>query len=297
MGTQIAGIFPALLTPLKGDGSINYAAIEKLLDRVYGAGVDGVYVCGSTGEGVLLREEDRRAIVETVVRNSTAGKHVIVHVGAQSADVSERLARHAEQVHASAVSCIRPCGATYEGMLACYQRVALSTDLPFFAYYFPARAGETLDVDQLTRVCEIPGVSGLKYTDYDLYTMSLLVRAGYQVFNGRDEVLAAGLLMGACGGIGSIYNLVPELFVDLRRQAATGKWCEAREIQDRINDLLRVLLRFPFLAALKQVLTWEGIECGGVVATGAGLTASRLTEAQQAELRESIAALGMFAAV
>jgi N-acetylneuraminate lyase len=291
MGTQIAGIFPALVTPLQGDGSINHAAIEKLLDRVYSAGVDGVYVCGSTGEGVLLRGDDRRAIAETVVRNSPAGKHVIVHVGAETPDTSERLARHAEQVHASAVSCIRPSGVTYEGMLACYQRVALSTDLPFFAYYFPASTGETLDVDQLTRVCEIPGVSGLKYTDYDLYTMSLLVRAGYQVFNGRDEVLAAGLLMGACGGIGSIYNLVPELFVELRRQAATGNWREARETQDRINDLIRVLLRFPFLAALKQVLTWEGIACGGVV-SGAGLMA-----AQQAELRESIAALGMFAAV
>jgi len=241
---------------------------------------------------VRLKEEDRRAIAETVVRNSPAGKHVIVHVGAEEMDISERLARHAEQVQASAVSCIRPSGVTYEGMLACYQRIALSTDLPFFAYYFPANTGETLDVDQLTRVCEIPGVSGLKYTDYDLYTMSLLVRAGYQVFNGRDEVLAAGLLMGACGGIGSVYNLVPELFVELRRQASAGRWREARETQDRINDLLRVLLRFPFLAALKQVLTWEGIECGGVVAPGAGLTA-----AQRAQLRESIAALRIFAAV
>lgn len=289
MDTTLAGIFPALVTPLSADGSANIAALEKLLNRVYTAGVDGVYVCGSTGEGVLLDAAERRRIVEAAVRNSPRGKHVIVHVGAWSLDVSEGLARHAESVHASAISCIRPPAVSYGEMLSWYRLLAASTSLPLLAYYFPDSTGESLNADQLTGICELPGVGGLKYTDYDLYTLSLVVRAGHRVFNGRDEVLAAGLLMGACGGIGSIYNAVPESFVELRRLAAAGNWAAARAVQDRINNLIRVLLRYPFLPALKQVLTWEGIECGGVVRPRGGLSA-----AQESELRTSLAALEMF---
>ncbi len=289
MNTTLAGILPALVTPLHADGGVNIAALEKLLERVYTAGVDGVYLCGSTGEGTLLEAAERRKIVETGVRNSPRGKQVIVHVGSWSLDVAECLAKHAESVQASAVSSIRPVGVNYADMVAWYRTLASATGLPLLAYYFPDSTGERLSVDQLTEICQLPGVAGLKYTDYDLYTLSLLVRAGYPVFNGRDEVLAAGLLMGACGGIGSIYNLVPELFMEVRNLAAAGDWKAARAQQDRINNLIRVLLRYPFLPALKQVLTWEGIDCGAVVRPRAGLT-----PAQQTELRASLAELQLF---
>lgn len=289
MNNKLAGIFPALVTPLNDDGSVNIGALEKLLARVYAAGVDGVYVCGTTGEGMLLDPQERRRIAEAAVGNSPRGKHVIVHVGAWSLDVAEGLARHAASAGASAISCIRPPALSYAEMLGWYRILASSTSLPLLAYYFPANTGESLSADQLTEICELAGVGGIKYTDYDLYTLSLLVRAGHTVFNGRDEVLAAGLLMGACGGIGSIYNLIPESFVEIWRLARAGDWPAARAVQDRVNDLIHVLLRYPFLPALKQVLTWEGIECGGVVRPRAGLSLS-----QQSELRQSVAALEIF---
>ncbi len=229
--TKLAGIFPALPTPLKADRSVDLGALEKILDRVYSAGVDGVYVCGSTGEGMLLDEADRRIVLETVVQNSPRGKQVIAHVGARSLDVAERLAKHAERSQASALSSIRAPGVTHQEMLGWYKVLATSTSLPFLVYYFPFSTGEPLTVDQLEEMCELPGVSGIKYTDYDLFTLSLLARAGYPIFNGRDEVLAAGLLMGACGGIGSVYNLVPEWFVDLRNQAGSGDWVPLRALR------------------------------------------------------------------
>lgn len=289
---NIAGIFPALVTPLHPDGSVNSAALEKLLHRVYSAGVAGVYVCGSTGEGIFLPEAERRKVAEISVRNSPPGKHVIVHVGATTLDVAERLAKHAESVHAAATSCIRAPGITHDEMMAWYRQLAASTCLPFFAYYFPAATGLSLNADQLTEICEMPGVGGIKYTDYDLYTLSLLSRAGCTVFNGRDEVLAAGLLMGAAGGIGSIYNLVPEWFMELYKQCARGDWKAARATQDRINDLIRVILRYPFPASVKQILKWEGIDCGGVVAPN-----TEMSPAEQTSLRESLAALEIFASV
>jgi N-acetylneuraminate lyase len=187
---------------------------------------------------------------------------VIVHVGAWSFAETRALAGHAEQAGAAAISSLPPAGASFPELLEHYRALAESTGLPFLAYYFPAAGGGPLSLEQLRQICALPGVAGLKFTDYDLFVLSLLIREGSIVLNGRDEVLSAGLLMGAYGGIGSIYNLVPDWFVDLYRHARAGRWAQARETQDRINDLIAVLLRFPFMPALKRALEWEGIACG-----------------------------------
>lgn len=292
MTAHLGGILPALITPLHPDETLHVRALERLLERVYTAGVDGVYLCGSTGEGLLLPSSMRCAIVEIAVRNTPSGKTVIVHGGAWNLSESIALAKHAEVAGAAAVSALPPAGASFAEIVEQYRALAAATSLPFLAYYFPAAMGGSLSLGQLEQICEAPGVAGLKFTDYDLYTLSQLVRAGKVVFNGRDEVLAAGLLMGASGGIGSIYNLVPGWFVELNGHAQAGRWAEARVIQDRINDLIRVLLDFPFMPALKKVMSWEGIECGAALRPRLPLTVD-----QEASLRAAIEpVLGLAAA-
>jgi N-acetylneuraminate lyase len=248
--------------------------------------VDGVYVCGSTGEGMVLPTCVRKKIVEVAVRNSPPRKQVIVHVGAWSFNETSELARHASVTGVTAISSLPPAGASFSELLEHYRSLAAMTSLPFLAYYFPAAGSGTLSLNQLEDICALPRVAGLKFTDYDLYTLSLLIRAGSTVFNGRDEVLCAGLLMGASGGIGSIYNIKPASFVKLYRHAREGRWQEAREEQDRINAVIRVLLRFPFMPALKQWITWEGIDCGQALPPRQPLTAG-----QREELKLAVASL------
>jgi len=255
-------MLPALVTPLREDLSLETAILERLLERVYDAGCHGVYLCGTTGEGMVLPRETRCKIVEIAARNTPAGRQIIVHVGAWCLDEAKELARHAERNGAAAVSALRPQGTNFAEMLAYYRELAEATRLPFLAYYFPDASGGRLEISQLEQVCGLPGVAGLKFTDYDLYSLSLLTRQGTVVFHGRDEMLSAGLLMGASGGIGSIYNVVPEWFVAMYDHARAGRWSEARIVQDRINDLIRVLLSFPFMPALKRALTWQGLPCG-----------------------------------
>ena len=121
MSQPLGGILPALVTPLHRDETLNGRGLEKLLERVYSAGVDGVYVCGSTGEGMVLPASERRKIVEIAVRNSPAGRHVVVHVGAWSFPESRDLARHAEQAGASAISALPPAGASFAELLEHYR--------------------------------------------------------------------------------------------------------------------------------------------------------------------------------
>jgi N-acetylneuraminate lyase len=276
------GILPAIVTPLDPDERLIAASFEQLIARYYEAGVDGLYVCGNTGEGLMLDPDVREAAAEVAVRNSSADKHVIVHVGAHTQRDAIRLTRHASKLGVAAVSSLPPGGGYgFAETKAYYRALAAASDVPLLVYHFPAIASFSLT--QLEELCGIPGVAGLKFTSFDLYSLRQLRAEGGVIFNGHDEVLAAGLLMGADGGIGSTYNVMPELFVTLWRHVQAGDWAAAIATQDQINATIRVLLDYPLLPAIKQVLTWSGIPCGDAVAPR-----TRLTSEQLASLRERL---------
>ena len=262
-GVKFGGVVPAAVTPVDEAGSFQPPAFERLLQRLYGAGVDGVYVCGSTGEGMQLSGGVRREVAEAAVALSPPGAQVIVHVGAAAAREALDLARHAAAIGASAVSSLPPPGRFgFRELREYYARLAGETGLPLFLYYFPAMTGAELSLDQLLELCALEGVAGIKITDFDLCRLRTLSQAGAIVFSGRDEVLAAGLLMGAHGTIGTFYNLLPGEAVRLHRLARAGRWEEAVAVQDRINALIRAVSPFPIFPAVKQLLEWTGLPCG-----------------------------------
>ena len=263
MTDRFGGILPAAVTPFDAAGRFRRDSFETLLLRCYDAGADGVYICGTTGEGALQPTRQRKEVAEAAVDLSPAGAQVIVHVGAPSTDEAVELARHAAKAGATAVSSLPPVGGYgFAEIRAYYARLAEEAGIPLFVYYYPEIAPSLLGLDQLLEICAIPGVGGIKLTDFDLYRLSVLRREGVTVFNGRDEVLAAGLLMGANGGIGTFYNLLPAHFVRLRASAEAGAWADAKATQDRINELIRLVASFPLMPAVKQILRWSGLDCG-----------------------------------
>jgi N-acetylneuraminate lyase len=273
MGITLHGVVPALVTPL--DSSERFAArpMEQLLERMYSAGSDGVYVCGQTGEGLLLSKETRKQAVDAAVRNSPRGKQVIVHVGSASTAEAIELSRHAAHAGAHAVSSLPPSNAfTFPEVRGYYEAIATATDLPVLVYYFPDFSRSVSTLEEIESLCSIPNVVGLKFTDFDFYRLSLISRAGHAIFSGRDEAFACGVLMGASGGIGSFYNLIPEMFVQIWQAGMAGDFATARRVQDRINDLIKVVLQFPMVPAIKKLLTWSGIDCGPAVAPRRALT-------------------------
>jgi N-acetylneuraminate lyase len=274
MKPAFEGVMPAVVTPYDAAGEFRADSFEKLLEGVYEAGVHGVYVCGNTGEGPQLHVPLRKLAAEAAVKNSPKGKVVIVHTGAASTADALELTRHAAKAGAHAVSSMPPSPYySFEEIRAYYEAIASASDLPVLVYYIPGLSKAIQTLDQILELCAIPNVIGLKFTDYDLYRMSMIARAGHVIFNGSDEILAAGLLMGAKGGIGTFYCLVPELIAEIYAHSRAGRHGEARRVQDRVNDLIRAVLKFPGLASVKLLLKWSGVDCGGVVAPRRSLTA------------------------
>jgi N-acetylneuraminate lyase len=274
--SNFSGMMPAMVTPLDPNGGLNVASCERLLARTYQAGCSGVYVCGQTGEGLQLPIPVREKAAELAVANTPAGRTVIVHAGAANSADALRLVRHACRAGAHGVSSLPP-GPAYSlaEVRRYYEELASAASVPFLIYYFPDFAPSIRTVEDVLDLCAIPNVVGLKFTDFNLYRLSLIQRAGHTILNGADEVCVAGILMGAHGGIGSFYNLVPELFVKVYRDAQSGDWRSARATQDRINDLIRAVLAFPLIAAIKRLLTWSGIDCGVPVPPRRGLNAEQ----------------------
>jgi N-acetylneuraminate lyase len=278
------GILPAVVTPVDGDGDFRPESFRRLLDRLYAAGVHGAYVCGQTGEGLQQSPAQRMRVAEAAMGHSPAGKQVIIHVGAWSTRDAVALARHASSIGATAVSSLPPVGGySFPEIRDYYRAVAEAASVPLLVYFFPYFAPAITQVDQLLELCALPNVAGLKFTDSDFYKLSVLARSGAVVFNGSDEMLVAGLLRGACGGIGSIYNLAPDLFVGLYNHAAAGRWAEANRVQDHLNDLIRIILRFPVNPAVKTLLAWSGLDCGPCIKPRRDLSAE-----EQAALRDLI---------
>ena len=263
---KLQGIHPALITPFDDEGRFRPSACERLLDRLFRAGVDGVYICGTTGEGMLQPVAQRRQVAETVLAATPPGKEVIVHIGATCLAEAIELGRHAASHGATAISSLPPSGPWgFAEIVNYYRHLTEACDLPLLVYHLPIAGSPVATLPQLLELCALPGVAGVKFTDHNLYLLSELRAAGPAVFNGYDEVLAAGLLMGADGGIGSFYNLIPELFVALYRHARAEQWEEARQLQRRINELITLTLQVPLFPAIKTMLTWSGIDCGSVL--------------------------------
>lgn len=265
---EFKGIYPAIMTPFDSRGAVSEGGLRKMVNHALGAGVDGFYVCGGGGEGLLLTVAERQEVLEVVLDEVKGRSSVIAHVGAfQISDVLT-LARHASQVGADAVASMPPAYfylPDLEGLVNFYQQVAEASGLPVLAYNIPARLPVNLDTQTFERLIQIPGVIGLKDSSGDLcqITLTAMINDGkIVVFNGEDRALWYGLMAGCVGGIGSSYPVMVHLFVNLYRAFVSGDSSKALQLQRQINVILREILKFNSLAAVKQILKWLDLDCG-----------------------------------
>jgi N-acetylneuraminate lyase len=121
--------------------------------------------------------------------------------------------------------------------------------------------------------------------------MGELKRQGAVIFNGFDEILAAGLLMGADGGIGSFYNVCPAWFVELYQASRRGDWAGTQAAQSRINQVISIGLRYPVQSAVKEMLRWMGQDCGVCALPRRQLSAVEIGELHAALEASPLAAL------
>lgn len=269
----LEGLIAAAFTPMNEDGTVNLGVIPQYAQRLVQDGVRGVLICGTTGEGFSLTLEERMALAQAWKAAIPADFTLMVHVGHTSLEAACRLVRHAATLGADAVAATGPLyykvdSAEYLAAY-CEALAAAEPSMPFFYYHAPARSGVHVSmVELLERVQDrIPNFAGIKFTDGDLMELNRCVRfAGgrFDILFGKDEILLAGLAMGARAAVGSTYNFGAPLYLKIIDALERGDVGAAYVHQSAVVDFMAILQRYGGLGAAKAVMRMRGIDCGPV---------------------------------
>ena len=290
----LRGIFPATVSPFAEDGRFDSQAMRKIVAHQIGAGVHGLYICGGTGEGLLMTVEERQEALEVVLDEVGGRAAVITHIGAFSTEDTVALARHASGTGADAVAALPPAWfytPDDEGLLRYYAELSDASQLPLLVYNIPQRTGIAMTESLFERLLKLDNVVGMKDSSGDLFSLGHFLAIGNDpvIFEGDDAVLLSALLAGAIGGIGGSYNVMPGLFVQLWDAVQARDTDAASAIQLRINETIRALMVVDTIVAVKQTLSWMGM------GNGQPRTPIRpLTGAEIETLRQSLERVGFF---
>lgn len=266
--SRFRNVTVALNTPFDKDGELDIPATKRVVRYFCNKGVKSLYVCGSTGEGFLLTNDERKKVVEAVVDEVGSEMNIIVHVGTASTRQSVDLAKHAERAGAHATSAV-PCvyyRPSEEGVYRHWTAITEAADLPFFIYNIPQLTGFNLSMNLFNRMLENERVAGVKCSSDPAHDILRFKQAGgedFIVFNGPDEQYLAGRMLGADAGIGGTYGAMPELYLKLEELIRRGVYEEAKKLQNIITPLIYKLCSFASLyGAAKAIIALDGCPIG-----------------------------------
>ena len=261
---NFTGIFPAVVTPFSPGSSPDTRGLEKLTDHLYKNDVNGIFVGGNMGEWFTQTLEERKNIAERAVKLSAGRGKVILQVGSARFEDAIALVKYGEKIEVDAIGSLPPYNARFseKEIVSYYRKLAAATRLPVFLYYHPALTGFQIGQDTIKMLETVPNIAGIKFTDYDLLTLFKLINLENKklsVMIGHDQVLNPGLSIGASGGIGSFYNIIPKAFVTVYQLIKDGNLNEANSLQTEINKFIQFVKKFPLIPVFKYILKMNNI--------------------------------------
>jgi 4-hydroxy-tetrahydrodipicolinate synthase len=269
---QIAGILPALPTPMTAGGEVDAKGLERLIEHVIRGGVHALWVLGSTSEFPALSPEERKLVVDVAFQ--TAKGRVPIMVGVIDNDARKVVANAASAKSAGAAACFLTLPYYFivdqREAVRHIREIAAESPLPVILYDNPPSTGIKLTVDTLAAMAEEPNLIGLKDSTCDFIRfqnslVTLKKQRTFTILQGIDQLVAASLLMGADGAIVALGSIAPKLFVDLYQAAKSGDLPKVMTLQARVLRLCRLysiaadLTDGAFFAGMKAALEVLGI--------------------------------------
>lgn len=291
---KLTGLINAVMTPFDENGEFNEPPFRELIDFQLRGGLHGLFVCGGGGEGILMSVEERKQVAEAALDHAKDRATLIIHVGALPTRDCVELAKHAEAKGADAVSSLPPFtfGKDPDSIVAHFAQIVDAVSIPVLAYHLPHMTGVEVYAPLMERLHNEAGVAGIKFTDYNLLAMQQLMKCcdgQLELLYGRDEQLLAALVMGARGGIGSTYNVMPNLFGQLWSEWQTGQLEAAQSTQRSINSIIEVLLEGGGIGACKEMVNFLGFDYGKPRSPNRAMS-----EEESASLRAKLEKAGYF---
>lgn len=292
--SKYKGVIPAFYACYDEKGNVSPERVRELTKYFLNKGVKGVYVNGSSGECIYQSVEERKLILENVMEAAEGKLTVIAHVACNNTKDSMELAKHAQSLGVDAIAAIPPIYFKLpEHAIAQYWNDISSAapDTDFVIYNIPQLAGVALTPGLYAEMRKNPRVIGVKNSSMPVYDIQIMKQDSgedYIIFNGPDEQFISGRVIGAEGGIGGTYGVMPELFLKMDEYVREGKMEEARQIQYAVNEVIALMCQAHgnMYAVIKAILKMNsGIDIGSVRKPLAALTEDDMKIVEEAALK------------
>lgn len=247
--SKYCGIIPAFYACYTSNGDISIDGVRALTRHLINKGVKGVYVGGSSGECIYQHPDERKKVLEAVMDEAEGELTVIAHVACNNTSDSIDLAEHAEKCCVDAIAAIPPIYFHLpEYAIADYwnsiSMAAPKTD--FVIYNIPQLAGTSLTISLLNEMLKNPNVTAVKNSSMPTQDIQMFKDAGtsargengFVIFNGPDEQFVSGRAIGADGGIGGTYAVMPELYIKMDCLIREGNLIVAQKLQNEVNRII-----------------------------------------------------------
>ena len=269
---KFQGVIPAFSACYDEKGEISPERVRKLARYLLEKGVQGLYVGGSSGECIYQSVAERKVVLENVMAEVGGKMTIIAHVACNNTADSQDLARHAESLGVDAIAAIPPIYFHLPpyGIAEYWNDIsAAAPNTGFIIYNIPQLAGVALTPALLDEMRKNPRVIGVKNSSMPTQDIQMWKDQGgadFVVMNGPDEQFVSGLAMGATGGIGGTYAVMPELFLKAKDLLYAGQVAQAAAVQ---NEICRIIYKMcdghgNLYAIMKAILKKRGVECGTV---------------------------------
>lgn len=291
---NLYGIIPPMVTPFRGDGSIDLDMLREetrhLIDK---AKVHGLAVCGSTGEGHTLTTEETRLVSATVIEEAAGKVPVIVGIIADSTAAVVERGRAVRDLNVAALQ-VTPVHYVFrpddDAMTRFFDDITRATELPVIIYNVVPWT--YLSPQLLTRIIdEVPGVIGVKQSAGDMKLLAdLLILAGNRsrIMTAVDALLYSSFELGAVGAIAATLTAVPEMCVDLWNAVQAGDHKTGRQIHEKLLPIWNAIFTDNLPANIRYCMELQGRH-GGVPRPPMPPT----SKAQKGPIREALAAAGL----
>jgi len=288
----ITGSIVALVTPMQEDGSVDYAALRKLIDWHIAEGTDCIGVVGTTGESPTVNVEEHCEIIRVSVEQAAKRVPIMAGCGANSTAEAIELAKFARQVGADCQLQVVPYynKPTQEGQYQHFKAIAEATgDLPVILYNVPGRSVADMSVETALRLAQVPGVVGIKEATGNIERAQWLIREapeGFAIYSGDDPTAVALMLCGGHGNVSVTANVAPRLMHELCVAALAGDTRGAMAIQKRLMPVHKHLFCEANPIPLKWAMARMGL-CGATMRLPLTPLSSHLEPVVEGALREA----------
>lgn len=297
---NLRGAITALVTPMNGDGTVNYEGYRSLIRFQLEKGIDGLVPLGTTGETPTLTREEQDELIRIAVEEAGGKVPLIVGVGTNATATTIANARRATELGADGLLVVTPYynKPTNEGIVRHFEAVAASVDTPILVYNIVGRTGKNIDLATMQRLAAIKTVIGVKEASGDMAQIADIIqtiarpRRGsdrpFAVLSGDDAWTLPLCAMGGDGVVSVVSNLVPDRMVALAKAALEGDMDRARDIHYGLLPLFKGAFIETNPVPIKQAMAWAGLPAGPC-----RLPLCELEEASGPKLRAALAAAGI----